>query len=407
MTITIPNEALEGAVSSATSATAAAISGWMFMGSRGAKGLPGCAAGSGCDVVTRGRWSRLGRVPVSGIGFAVYSAMLMVSLVQHLQLPRSLVSAAGAIDVPVALMVIGAAIWFVGLQLLVIRRLCPYCMAIQTCGVIAGCTVLTQGDWWHASTAPTQIAIALAGLAVLIGGQLLLKPKTFAVISSEVPAAAKAPAAQERLTEAQATSPDSQRPSADPIPKVLTNRRIRLRSGKVIANIDDFPLLGPPDAEHIIAWLFDFTCEECHHLHRLLLKAVDRYAGRLAVLAIPVPLHAGCNPTVKCRLPERVHSCAYARLDWAMWTAGRHAEWDRFVAEEAQIKPFGLALLKAKDCRHQSIYLPRAGPRTGREARFRHCHPPSCRGAQDPGSAAPGRFCPWAHPRFGYSVRAA
>ena len=130
----------------------------------------------------------------------------------------------------------------------------------------------------------------------------------------------------------------------------MTGRIIRLNAGRVTLNVDEWPVLGSPTARYVIGWLFDHTCEECHNQHRLLLDVLDRFRGKLAVVAIPVPMHASCNPLVKCKDAERIQACAFARLCWAIWSIDptRFSDWSAFMASEEDRQPFGLALKKAE-----------------------------------------------------------
>jgi hypothetical protein len=109
--------------------------------------------------------------------------------------------------------------------------------------------------------------------------------------------------------------------------------------------------LGSPEAPHVLAALVDFTCKECHHLHRLLRDAVACYPSELAVAVIPVPQHERCNPTVKCHNVDQAYACTFTRLAWHLWSLNpaAYALWDEFLAEPAENQPYGLALLRAKE----------------------------------------------------------
>jgi len=129
------------------------------------------------------------------------------------------------------------------------------------------------------------------------------------------------------------------------------HREVTLVAGRVKFDIFDFPLVGSPDAGNVLAALIDFTCEECHLLHRLLYKAVAQYPQQLAVSILPTPLHEGCNPTVKCHRQEQAYACSFARLAWLLWMTSpdAYARWDEFLVETVDNQPYGLALLRAKE----------------------------------------------------------
>jgi hypothetical protein len=96
--------------------------------------------------------------------------------------------------------------------------------------------------------------------------------------------------------------------------------------------------------------LFDYTCKECHHEHRLLREVLPLFKGELAIIAAPVPMHPDCNPAAKCKDPSRVQACAYARLIWAVWLAdpAQYDAWDQFMCEDKEVQPFGLTLHKTR-----------------------------------------------------------
>jgi hypothetical protein len=180
----------------------------------------------------------------------------------------------------------------------------------------------------------------MGGLALLIGGQVILPRRDYAIINGPADSrnAAELPVISE--TDALCTSRDLDRDR----PIVLFNKRVR-------TNAADWPLLGPADAPGLLVWFFDYTCQECHHMHRILRQALDHFEGRIAIAVIPIPLHPACNSTVKCVKEEHSYACQYARLGLAVWAAspGRFDQWDRFVAESPDPQPFGLSLLRAKE----------------------------------------------------------
>jgi uncharacterized membrane protein len=323
-----------------SSIVAFASSGWIFRVSLGPGGLPGCSKGSGCDAATRGRWSKWGSVPVAAFGAAVYFLMALAALAELNSTPSWYHQAATSALLILAMMAIGAAIWFIALQVFVIRRLCLYCLIVHACGLVAAALALSHAPWRNSPAFPLELAIAGVGTAILIIGQLLLAPKTYAVIPA--PAAMVAAPLSAEVIQPQLKEPARQ---------ALPERRVSLFKDRVKVDLSRFPVIGPPDAQYVLAYLFDHTCHECHHLHRLLHQVIDHYAGRLAVVQIPVPLHHSCNPTVNCPKQERIQACAYARLGLAVWMADptQYAEWDRFMAGEEESQPFGLALAKARE----------------------------------------------------------
>src|SRR5438105_4927749 len=104
--------------------------------------LPGCGPASACDEVMAGRWSRVGPVPVSLAGSALYLAMLAAAILSHPALRLPIWERAAASLAFTSLLAIGAAVWFTALQILVIRRLCRWCLLTHGCATVAAIMAL-------------------------------------------------------------------------------------------------------------------------------------------------------------------------------------------------------------------------------------------------------------------------
>jgi uncharacterized membrane protein len=312
-----------------------ALSTWMLLHSKGSN-LPGCGGGSTCDAVTRSRWARWGPTPVSAGGAALYLLMLGISLWNFCQPNGRWSTLRWQLLLTCALIAIASAAWFLGLTTFVLRKFCIYCGTIHVAAVIASIAVLIHAP--PNAAWPVPLAVAAIAISILIAGQLLWHPRSYQVQCVSSPANAENEAAAVPIAVAEAA------------PRILTGRVISLHGGRVRLRVDDWSILGDAAARYVIAWLFDHTCEECHRQHKQLLEVLDRFGGKLAIIAIPIPMHASCNPEVKCKDPERAQSCDYARLCWAIWSANpaSYAVWDKFMAEEERSKPFGMAMKRAQ-----------------------------------------------------------
>jgi protein-disulfide isomerase len=100
-------------------------------------------------------------------------------------------------------------------------------------------------------------------------------------------------------------------------------RHILLLGGRMFLSIDAFPLVGSPDATHVVAVQSDYTCEHCRELHVMLDAAQSAFRGDLALMIIPVPLERSCNPEITFPDPRHYNACAYTRLALAVWHCGR------------------------------------------------------------------------------------
>jgi len=197
----------------------------------------------------------------------------------------------------------GAAIWFILTQLLILRRFCGYCMTAHAAAILAAIetTILFHG--------PHQPSlIGLAALAVLIILQIAIEPKQFQVIR---PPTTLAPTVI-------ASAPPAQLPSAATAPVA---RRVVLLGGRLSFDVAIFPVIGSPQAPHLIANVIDYTCEFCRDLHPKLRSAQEAFAGDLAVLVVCAPLQRECNPLITEIDPHHANACEYARLALAVGIA--------------------------------------------------------------------------------------
>ena len=301
------------------------------------RALPGCGPRSGCDAVTSSRWSRLGPVPVALPGGIVFVVILASSIT------RLVVS--GLYDsVEVSLLVcapmaLGAAIWFSALQLLILRRFCPYCMVIHAAGAVAGLLILL--------THPLMLVPLVAGsscLLLFVVLQVLIRPTLYHLVSTE-------------------SLPDSE-PSLQPSP-ALAMAPLHLDSGRVSINRQDWPFLGSPTAHPTLALLFDVTCHDCRDLYRSLLHAIQASPEEFAVVVIPVPMTPACNPGVQTA--DRFHpdSCDYARLTLALWNTDRvlYREYESWMLGRTSLPPlFEARSLASRVLGAARLTLALAGP---------------------------------------------
>ncbi len=107
-----------------------------------------------------------------------------------------------------------------------------------------------------------------------------------------------------------------------------TPATVRLAGGRVALRTDTWPMLGDPSSPRVIALMMDYLCKDCCQVHRLLLDAVARSAGSLAVLILPVPMDPQTHPSLRPPKPPYDNPRAYARLAMAM----HHLSPDAFLA---------------------------------------------------------------------------
>ena len=312
------------------SALASFLSAWIWRQTSSASVLPGCGSASGCEAVTRGRWARIGPLPVSMVGAIFYTFATLVSALKGCGFQNPIVCALAAISATVIMFVAG---WFIFVQLAVIRKLCIYCSAVHAFAILSAVCMFSNHQIWVSAMTAVHLAVSFCGVSILITVQILMPPPSFAV---------SPPTAITVFTQNQSPT-DSADEGGLPNNRLLLNHRISI-------DLETWPTLGNANAPHIVAWLFSFNCEECHRLHPMLREAVELYDGDLAVIAIPIPPYLA-DKSGESPLRGDEPALRFARLTLAVWSADPESydAWDRFMAESSKPRSFDSALEKAKD----------------------------------------------------------
>ena len=238
-------------------------------------GLVGCGAGSSCDSVLGGRWAYLfGIVPVSALAAGVYAAFLLAWSVHTFSDDPELTGMASKALILLSGAIIGAAVWFIGLQLFAEKTLCKYCMSAHALGL--ACSALTLSALLRRYRSGWKLLLAGAGLAALL-----------AVVQA--------------LTAPDSVYQDGRGEEAFPF-----------------ISAEEAPVVGDPDAEYVIDLLFDYQCSHCQKVHGQLQEVVRQFGGRVAFVLCPCPLSPKCNPYVPREETRFEGSCELARLALAV-----------------------------------------------------------------------------------------
>ena len=272
--------------------------------------LAGCGPESGCDHVLQSRWSKWLGLPVSLFGVVIYGGLLLGTLWLDRKTPPAQQRNVWLWLVPGAVMVIGSVLWFVGLQLVVIKQVCRFCMVVHACGLASAFLIIKQAPFRNPPDKAWQIdkqvfvppgrakllaLAALAGVAALVAGQVLYTPRMYLVKNVE----------PGKLT---------------PVEHIF-----QIYDGQFQFNLNEAPLIGKPEAPRVMLSLFDYTCKHCREMHPLLLAAQKTFGNELAIVNLPMPLDSKCNSLVRMTPPPHVNACEYARLGLAVWRAKREA----------------------------------------------------------------------------------
>jgi uncharacterized membrane protein len=174
----------------ALSVAGAVLSLRMALQGAGARGLPGCGVGSGCEAVTRSRWSKWVGVPVAAPAAVLYG-FVAGGCVTELAAPSGDVRHMAQLALLAAAQILAVgAVWFVGLQGLLLRRFCMYCLLLHGIALaVAGAIAFgPPGGGFRFAYAGLPVreligalSVAGVGVAALVLGQVMVAPKTYMV----------------------------------------------------------------------------------------------------------------------------------------------------------------------------------------------------------------------------------
>ena len=263
--------------------------------------LVGCGSGSGCSNVLGSKWSMvMGYIPVS-----VFSSLLYLVMIVSLWIRAGWATWLRSLF---AWILLAAAFWFIGLQLLVLNTICPYCMIVHGLGVSIGLIALMarsrgKGEDTHYGLITTLLPAVLLVTALALIQHYGPVPDTH------------------RLQKSSVDVSDPEGSTDGDIHAVGQGRLLSFRSDTKLFRVGELPHLGNTDAKHVLVKYFDYTCEACFATHQYLEALMLKYPSQLAVIVLPVPLERDCNPHLPIGLKDHPNACKLARLSLRVWKA--------------------------------------------------------------------------------------
>jgi hypothetical protein len=261
---------------------------------------------------------------VSLPALAVYGILLITIFLGH----RARISPERCRQVSLGLapVILGAALWFVYLQMAKVHAWCKFCLATHGCACLAA--VLLLGFYARkrrsgANLRPVEVTWCLLssalGLAVLVGGQLAVGKRLYGLARISGPMA-------------------------------LQGSQLSLHRGRFTLEPAELPRIGGNRATNYVVSIFDYTCSHCRALHPLLKAAAERYGEKLGVVCLPVPLDASCNPLIQRTAAANEGACDYAKLSLAVWQTRPEAfgDFDDWLFAGAKVPPLDQARAKAQ-----------------------------------------------------------
>ena len=333
------------------SLTALGLSAYLTYASLSVAGVSGCDFTSAfdCDAALSSPWAKWFGLPVAVGGTLCYLATLAGSfLISQVASLSALGWRVLEATVPATL---GAGLWFLGVQFLALDSFCLYCLLTHACGLAIAVLVLllrNQADEGPtgapavvglgspaaqpaSSTGPPALglptALGVAVVVLLAGGQLLgPKPPEPVAQSVELDeqvqfddgvqtASAKLPQETQDDPEPSAEAPQPEAGlKKNPRRKKGGSRQLALLNDSLKIDAYKHPILGSPEAEHIVVELMDYACPHCRELHDKVEEAIDRFDGKVAVIVMPVPGEITCNPYATKSRAESLGACYAAKL---------------------------------------------------------------------------------------------
>lgn len=131
------------------SATALGISGYLTYVAFTSSKVLGCGGGTfDCEHVLNSKWSTLLGVPVAAWASSLYLSVLATLIVAARPAmstsPSPMRTAAWSIVTAAGVSAGLAALWFTGLQVFVLKHLCPWCLGAHSCGLLLCIATLTM-----------------------------------------------------------------------------------------------------------------------------------------------------------------------------------------------------------------------------------------------------------------------
>jgi protein-disulfide isomerase len=111
--------------------------------------------------------------------------------------------------------------------------------------------------------------------------------------------------------------------TATPGSATPAGRTVAYFDGAIKYGVGTFPIMGNPDAPHVLVKYFDYTCAACKRMHQDLDLLIERFPDQVAVIVLPCPLDHACNPHAEkyagpLRDPHQ-GACEIAKVALAVW----------------------------------------------------------------------------------------
>jgi protein-disulfide isomerase len=89
---------------------------------------------------------------------------------------------------------------------------------------------------------------------------------------------------------------------------------VNFLGGKLTLDVYKHPLIGSPNAPHVMVEMVSYDCPHCRKMHATIEKGLARYRDQLAIIVLPIPFEKGCNKLMTTDAGSHPGACVTARL---------------------------------------------------------------------------------------------
>ena len=295
------------------------INGLLLWRHLGTGGIVGCGGDSACEELLNSPWSRLLGIPVTAFGVLAYLGLLL-----------AWIAGGGTWCTRILGVILGASLWFIFVQAVLLGRYCPWCMTAHGIGV----SVFVLGLWCQIRldhTQPVWMTAGISAVVVMLGTGLIQHFDSGG--------------ASYRTDELKGLSDLD----ASGIFARGEGRKVKFADGRRSYNVSALPHLGPPDAKCVMVEYLDYGCPSCRVMRGFVDALMAKHPKDLCVIILPVPLERSCNYSLREKDPAFAGSCKLSKLALALWRtkpegfAGfHHALLDGATPEQATARVFEL-----------------------------------------------------------------
>jgi uncharacterized membrane protein len=91
-------------------------------------------------------------------------------------------------------------------------------------------------------------------------------------------------------------------------------RFVKFLDGKLTLDVYKHPLIGSPEAPHVLVEMVSYNCKHCRSTHRTMKQALSRYGDQVAVIVMVIPFERECNKLITTAAASHRGACSTARM---------------------------------------------------------------------------------------------